>query len=177
MAEIVANHVKDANVGWRIKIFPSKSLFKPKEQYKPLSRGQLDMVVLPLSYAGGQQPSYNLTLMPGLVKNHDHAARLNYSPFMDAIQERCAEDDVMVLVHGYLAGGFVGKEKCVSHPDDVKGLQMRAAGKSFNQLLAGQAHRSRRWLPPRFTTLCRQVCSMEQIHHHHHSSRTGSTSR
>ena len=53
VAEIVANHVKDANVGLEIKIFPSKSLFKPKEQYKPLSRGQLDMVVLPLSYAGG----------------------------------------------------------------------------------------------------------------------------
>ena len=137
VAEIVANHVKNANVDLEIKIFPSKSLFKPKEQYKPLSRGQLDMVVLPLSYAGGQQPSYNLTLMPGLVKNHDHAARLNYSPFMDAVQEKMAEDDVMVLVHGYLAGGFVGKEKCVSHPDDVKGLQMRAAGKSFNQLLAG----------------------------------------
>ncbi|MBU26044.1 MAG: ABC transporter substrate-binding protein [Gammaproteobacteria bacterium] len=137
VAEIVSNHVKEANVGLEIKIFPSKSLFKPKEQYKPLSRGQLDMVVLPLSYAGGQQPSYNLTLMPGLVKNHDHAARLNYSPFMDEIQKKMAEDDVMVLVHGYLAGGFVGKDKCVSHPDDVKGLQMRAAGKSFNQLLAG----------------------------------------
>ena len=42
VAEIVANHVKDANVDLEIKIFPSKSLFKPKEQYKPLSRGQLD---------------------------------------------------------------------------------------------------------------------------------------
>jgi TRAP-type C4-dicarboxylate transport system substrate-binding protein len=137
VAEIVANHVKDASVGLEIKIFPSKSLFKPREQYKPLSRGQLDMTVLPLSYAGGQQPSYNLTLMPGLVKNHDHAARLNYSPFMDAIQEKMAEDDVMVLVHGYLAGGFAGKDKCLSGPGDVKGIQMRAAGKSFNQLLAG----------------------------------------
>jgi TRAP-type C4-dicarboxylate transport system substrate-binding protein len=137
VAEIVANHVKDANVDLDIKIFPSKSLFKPREQYKPLSRGQLDMTVLPLSYAGGQQPSYNLTLMPGLVKNHDHAARLNYSPFMDAIQEKMAEDDVMVLVHGYLAGGFAGKDKCLSGPGDVKGIQMRAAGKSFNQLLAG----------------------------------------
>jgi hypothetical protein len=35
------------------------------------------MTVFPLSYAGGQRPAYNLTLMPGLVKNHDHAARLN----------------------------------------------------------------------------------------------------
>ena len=137
VAEIVANHVKDANVDLEIKIFPSKSLFKPREQYKPLSRGQLDMTVLPLSYAGGQQPSYNLTLMPGLVKNHDHAARLNNSPFMDAVQEKMAEDDVMVLVHGYLAGGFVGRDKCISKPEDVTGMQMRAAGKSFNQLLAG----------------------------------------
>ena len=120
VAEIVANHVKDANVDLEIKISPSKSLFKPREQYKPLSRGQLDMTVLPLSYAGGQQPSYNLTLMPGLVKNHDHAARLNYSPFMDAVQEKMAEDDVMVLVHGYLAGGFAGKDKCLSNPSDVK---------------------------------------------------------
>ena len=39
----------------------SKSLFKPKEQYKPLTRGQLDMTVFPLPYAGGQQPAYNLT--------------------------------------------------------------------------------------------------------------------
>ena len=60
-AQILADHVETANVGLKIKIFPSKSLFKPKEQYKPLTRGQLDMTVFPLSYAGGQQPAYNLT--------------------------------------------------------------------------------------------------------------------
>lgn len=95
------------------------------------------MTVFPLSYAGGQQPSFNLTLMPGLVKNHDHAARLSMSPFMAALQEKMAEDDVMVLVHGYLAGGFVGKEKCITSPKDVAGLQTRAAGKSFEQMLVG----------------------------------------
>jgi len=65
VAKIVADEVAAANVDLSIKIFGSKSLFKPREQYKPLSRGQLDMTVLPLSYAGGQQPAYNLTLMPG----------------------------------------------------------------------------------------------------------------
>lgn len=137
VAKIVADEVAAADVDLDIKIFGSKSLFKPREQYKPLSRGQLDMTVLPLSYAGGQQPAFNLTLMPGLVKNHDHAARLSNSPFMDAIEAKMAEDDVMVLVHGYLAGGFVGKDKCVTGPDDVQGLQMRAAGKAFEQMLAG----------------------------------------
>lgn len=137
VAEIVADEVAKANVNLKIKIFGSKSLFKPREQYRPLSRGQLDMTVLPLSYAGGQQPAYNLTLMPGLVKNHDHAARLSKSPFMAALEKKMADDDVIVLVHGYLAGGFAGKDKCITKPSDVKGLQIRAAGKSFEQMLAG----------------------------------------
>lgn len=137
VAQIVADEVAAANVDLEITIFPSKSLFKPREQYRPLSRGQLDMTVFPLSYAGGQQPAFNLTLMPGLVKNHDHAARLSQSPFMEALEAKMAEDDVMVLVHGYLAGGFVGKDTCITHPDDVAGLQTRAAGKSFEQMLVG----------------------------------------
>lgn len=137
VAQMVADEVAAADVDLEIKIFGSKSLFKPREQYKPLSRGQLDMTVLPLSYAGGQQPAYNLTLMPGLVKNHDHAARLSDSPFMEALEAKMAEDDVMVLVHGYLAGGFAGKDKCITKPEDVAGLQTRAAGKAFEQMLAG----------------------------------------
>jgi len=137
VAQMIADDVAAANVDLDIQIFGSKSLFKPREQYRPLSRGQLDMTVLPLSYAGGQQPAFNLTLMPGMVKNHDHAARLSASPFMEALEAKMAEDDVMVLVHGYLAGGFVGKDKCITAPADVKGLQIRAAGKAFEQMLAG----------------------------------------
>ncbi|EFL87712.1 TRAP transporter substrate-binding protein DctP [Ahrensia sp. R2A130] len=136
VAQMVADEVKAAGVDLDITIFPSKSLFKPREQYKPLSRGQLDMTIFPLAYAAGQRPAFNLTLMPGLVKNHDHAARLNESPFMAKLEEQMAEDDVKVLVHGYLAGGFAGKDKCITSPDDVKGLQTRAAGKSFEQMLA-----------------------------------------
>jgi TRAP-type C4-dicarboxylate transport system substrate-binding protein len=136
VAQLVADEVKAADVGLELQIYPSKSLFKPKEQYRPLTRGQLDMTVVPLAYAAGQRPAYNLTLMPGLVKNHDHAARLVESPFMEELEKIMAQDDVMVLVHGYLAGGFGGKEKCITGPDDVEGLKFRAAGKSFEQMLA-----------------------------------------
>lgn len=136
VAQMVADEVAAANVDLTIKIFPSNSLFKAKEQYQPLSRGQLDMSVYPLSYAGGLHPEYNLTLMPGLVKNHDHAARLNESPFMQSLEDIMAKDDVRVVVHGYLAGGFAGKDKCIAAPEDVKGLQTRAAGKSFEEMLA-----------------------------------------
>ncbi|WP_415715942.1 TRAP transporter substrate-binding protein DctP [Roseibium sp.] len=137
VAQIVADEVAAAGVDLEVKIFPSKSLLKPREQYKPLSRGLLDMTVFPLSYAGGQRPAYNLTLMPGLVKNHDHAIRLSQSPFMEELQRQMAEDDVMVLVHGYLAGGFVGKDRCITKPEDLSDLQTRAAGKSFEQMLVG----------------------------------------
>ena len=137
VAQIVADEVAAANVDLQIKIFPSASLFKPREQYRPLSRGQLDMTVFPLSYASGQRPAFNLALMPGLVKNHDHAARLSASPFMDELKARMAEDDVMVLVSGYLAGGFVSKDKCITKPDDVAGISIRAAGSSFEKMLVG----------------------------------------
>ena len=135
VAPIVADEVAAANVDLSIQIFPSGSLFKAKEQYKPMTRGQLDMTVFPLSYAGGQHPEFNLTLMPGLVKNHDHAARLNESPFMGKIEDILASDDVMVLVHGYLAGGFASTQGCITKPDDVKGMQIRAAGKAFEEML------------------------------------------
>lgn len=137
VAQMVADQVAAADVDLEIQIFPNQTLFKAREQYTPLSRGQLDMTVLPLSYAGGQQPAYNLTLMPGLVKNHDHGARLSHSPFMEEIEAVMAGDDVMVLVHGYLAGGFGSNEGCITGPEDVDGLTIRAAGKSFEQMLAG----------------------------------------
>lgn len=137
IAQMVADDVAAANVDLSITIYPSASLFKAAEQYLPLSRGQLDMTVFPLSYAGGQRPEYNLTLMPGLIKDHDHAARMNESPFMDAIEEIMAEDDVMVLVHGYLAGGFASKAGCITRPEHMEGKTVRAAGKAFEQMLEG----------------------------------------
>ena len=137
VAQMVADEVAAAGVDLEIQIFPNQTLFKAREQYTPLSRGQLDMTVLPLSYAGGQQPAYNLTLMPGLVKNHDHGARLSASPFMAKIEEIMAGDDVVTLVHGYLAGGFGSNKGCITGPEDVQGVTIRAAGSAFEEMLAG----------------------------------------
>ena len=43
----------------------------------------------------------------------------------------------MALVPGYLAGGFAGKDGCITGPEDMTGKQTRAAGKAFEQMLAG----------------------------------------
>ena len=54
---MVADEVAAANVDLDIQIYPNQTLFKAKEQYTPLSRGQVDMIVFPLSYAGGSAAS------------------------------------------------------------------------------------------------------------------------
>jgi len=136
MVQMIAKHMKDKKTGVNIRVYPGKSLFKPKEQWGAMTKGQLDMTAFPLSYAGGKHPEFNLTLMPGLVKNHDHALRLNKSAFMDKIKKIMDDAGVMVLADTWLAGGFVSTGKCVLEPNDVKGMKFRAAGKAFNQMLA-----------------------------------------
>jgi TRAP-type C4-dicarboxylate transport system substrate-binding protein len=136
MVQMIARHMTENKTGVDIKVYPGKSLFKPKEQWNAMTKGKLDITAFPLAYAGGKHPEFNLTLMPGLVKNHDHAKRLNSSPFMKKIKQIMDEAGVMVLADTWLAGGFVSKDKCVLEPTDVKGMKFRAAGKSFNQMLA-----------------------------------------
>ncbi|NVJ91384.1 MAG: TRAP transporter substrate-binding protein DctP [Methylocystaceae bacterium] len=137
MVQIIADELKKANVGIDLKIYPSKSLFKPKEQWAPLTRGQLDVTAFPLAYAASRHPEFDATLMPGLVKNHDHAARLNDSPFMDDIKAIINKAGAMVIADSWLAGGFASKKKCILNPEDIKGQVSRAAGKAFEQMLVG----------------------------------------
>jgi TRAP-type C4-dicarboxylate transport system substrate-binding protein len=137
MVQIIAREMNSSGLGVNIKVYPGKSLYKPKEQWGAMTKGRLDISAFPLAYAGGRHPEFNLTLMPGLVKNHAHAARLNTSPFMDKIKAIMDKAGVMVLADTWLAGGFSSKGECILAPDSVKGLQMRAAGKAFNQMLAG----------------------------------------
>ncbi|MFN3614555.1 MAG: TRAP transporter substrate-binding protein DctP [Rubrimonas sp.] len=136
VAQMIADEVAAADVGLSIRIFPSGSLFSALEQWRPLTRGQLDMTVLPLSYAGGQQPAFNLTLMPGLVKSHEHSERLFESEFFGELERLMAEDDVMVVAHGYLAGAFGSRGECITRPEHMAGKQVRAAGRAFEQMLA-----------------------------------------
>src|SRR5690606_23144176 len=77
MVQIIAREVAAANVGLKIQVFPGSSLYKATEQWGALTRGQLDMSAFPLDYASGRVPQFSATLMPGLVRNFDHALRLN----------------------------------------------------------------------------------------------------
>jgi TRAP-type C4-dicarboxylate transport system substrate-binding protein len=136
MVQMIARDVEAANVGLTIRVYPGKSLFKPKEQWSAVAQGQLDITALPLDYASGRHPQFSATLMPGLVKNHEHARRLNKSPFMEEIRKIINDAGVIVLADAWLAGGFGSSKKCILEPADVKGQVMRAAGPAFEQMLA-----------------------------------------
>lgn len=137
MVQIIAREVSAANVDLDIKVYPGKSLYKPKEQWGAMVKGQLDISAFPLAYAAGRHPEFDATLMPGLVKNHDHAKRLNTSPFMDDIKKIINDAGVVVLADAWLAGGFASKKECVLGPETMKGQVTRAAGKAFEQMLVG----------------------------------------
>lgn len=137
MVQIIADEMAKANVGASVKVFPGKTLYKPKEQWAPLTTGELDISAFPLAYAANRHAEFDATLMPGLVKNHDHAKRMNDSKFMDEIKKIIDDAGVMVISDAWLAGGFASKKKCVLDPADVKGQVFRAAGKAFNRMLQG----------------------------------------
>jgi TRAP-type transport system periplasmic protein len=137
MVQMIADEVAKANVDLDIKVYPGKSLFKPKEQWQAMVKGQLDISAFPLDYASGFHPQFSATLMPGLVKNHDHAKRLNDSPFMDDIKKIISDAGIVVISDAWLAGGFASKKHCIYGPDTMVGQVTRAAGPAFEQMLVG----------------------------------------
>jgi len=136
MVQIIAREVNSADVGINVRVYPGQSLFKATDQWSALVRGQLDIAALPLDYVSGRQPQFNATLMPGLVKNHDHARRLNDSPFMTSIKQIINDAGVVVLADAWLAGGFASTQRCILWPQDIEGQVVRAAGPAFERMLA-----------------------------------------
>jgi TRAP-type transport system periplasmic protein len=131
MVQIIAKEVKAANVGLDIQVYPGASLFKPNDQWNAIVGGQLDITSLPLDYASGKVGAFSATLMPGLVRNHDRAARINNSPFMKEIKDKIDKAGAMVLADAWLAGAIASKKGCIRKPDDIKGQKVRSAGPTF----------------------------------------------
>jgi TRAP-type C4-dicarboxylate transport system substrate-binding protein len=131
MVQIIAREAKAAGVGLEVQVYPGASLFKPNDQWNALVNGQLDISSFPLDYASGKVRAFGATLMPGLVRNHDRAQRLNGSPFMKEIKDKIDKAGVIVLADAWLAGAVASKRGCIRKPEDMKGLKIRSAGPTF----------------------------------------------
>src|SRR6476661_8981159 len=119
MVQIVAREAKAANVELEVQVYPGASLFKPNEQWNALVNGQLDISSFPLDYASGKVRAFGATLMPGLVRSHARAARINGSPFMKDIRAKIDQAGVVVLADAWLAGGVASKKGCIRTPADM----------------------------------------------------------
>lgn len=137
MVQMIADQVAADNVGLKIQVFPGQSLFKARDQWGAVTKGQVDITAFPLDYASGRHPEYSATLMPGLVGNHERAQRLNDSPFMDTIKASVEKAGAIVLADAWLAGGFVSSTECITTPESAKGQILRAAGPAFEEMLVG----------------------------------------
>lgn len=122
VAQIVAKDVAAAGVDVTTQIFSNQTLFKASEQYTPPSRGQLDTIVRPVSFEGGQQPVYNLTPMAGLVKNHDHS---------------------------FLGRRFGSNESCINRSEELAGSSIRAAANHSKRCSLPPMRRFRLWRHPK----------------------------
>ena len=131
MVQIIAREAKAAGVDLDVQVYPGASLFKPNEQWNALVNGQLDISSFPLDYASGKVRAFGATLMPGLVRSHERAARLNDSKFMQDIRAKIDKAGVLVLSDAWLAGAFASKKGCIRTPADIKGVKIRSAGPTF----------------------------------------------
>jgi TRAP-type C4-dicarboxylate transport system substrate-binding protein len=135
MLQRIARDVNAAGVGLTVRVYPGEALFKARDQWPAMVRGRLDITALPLDYMSGRHPQFSATLMPGLVKDHAHAQRLNDSSFMAEIRRIMSEAGVIVLTDAWVAGGFVSTQGCILEPADIAGQVTRAAGPAFERML------------------------------------------
>jgi TRAP-type C4-dicarboxylate transport system substrate-binding protein len=119
----------------KFEIYPGGSLVKAKQQLDALSTGALDMTLYPLAYSGGKIPEVNITLMPALITHYEQGYRWKNKPIGKELTRLLDENNVKIITWIWQAGGVASHNKPIIVPADTKGLKVRGAGKSMNQLL------------------------------------------
>jgi TRAP-type C4-dicarboxylate transport system substrate-binding protein len=119
----------------KFEIYPGGSLVKAKEQLDALSKGALDMTLYPLAYSGGKIPEVNITLMPALVSSYEQGYRWKDAPIGKELTNILEKNNVKIVTWLWQAGGVVSRDKAILVPDDTKGLKVRGAGKSMDEML------------------------------------------
>ncbi len=131
---LLAREVAQAKVDLEIKVSGAAKLFKPREQWTALQKGQLDIALLPLAYGSMRDPSLMATFMPGVVWSHEQAVRLDNAPFMQVIKTIAEADGVVLLSNVWVAGGIVSRGGCVREPKDLAGRAVRVAGRFYEMM-------------------------------------------
>lgn len=137
IAQRFADEVNEQSDGSiEVQVYPNASLVKSTEQYGAMTNGSVDLSVFPLSYAAGQVPAFDITLMPGLIRNHAQAEAWETSTIGESVDAITEENGVKILVWMWGAGVFATKGDPIVAPDDVRpGMVMRGAGGATEEVL------------------------------------------
>jgi len=120
----------------KFRIYPKLSLgLTSVGQLDALQSGQLEMALLPFSYAAEKIPEASLALLPGLVPSLELAQRLKSTELYDRLQEIAQANGVRIITWWWSPGGFATKARPITSPESVTGLRMRAADPIFERML------------------------------------------
>ncbi len=132
-----ANDIVSANVNLAIELDAARSATGLSEQWDAMVKGELDLASFYLDSVDDKVPAFAATLMPGLIRNREHAGRVGASTFMAQIRRLAANAGAVVLSDAWQSIAVFSKKNCIRIPADVKGLKILtyAVGDSFAPLL------------------------------------------
>ena len=111
------------------KVFPAASFIQTNAQFSAVSKGSLDLALLPLANtAFSDIPELSIGLMPGLVTSYEIGLAWKNAPIGREISALLAEKNVIIVSWIWQGGGLVSRNQAVIEPDDAKGLKIRSGG-------------------------------------------------
>lgn len=119
----------------KFSIYPASTLMKSGAQIPALSRGALDISLVPLSYAGAELPEVNIGLMPGLVTSYEQGYAWKNADIGRAFNQVLADKGIVMLSWIWQAGGMASRGKPIVDPGDVDGLRVRGGSHEMDMIL------------------------------------------
>jgi TRAP-type C4-dicarboxylate transport system substrate-binding protein len=119
----------------KFSIYPQSSLMKSEDQIPAVSKGQLDMALVPLTYAGAELPEVNIGLMPGLVTSYEQGYAWKDAEIGKEFSRMLADKGIVILSWIWQAGGVASRGKPVVNPEDAAGLKVRGGSHEMDLML------------------------------------------
>jgi len=121
----------------QFEVYPGSSLMRTVTQFSALRRGELDLTLYPLAYAGDEMIEANIGLMPCLVTTYEQGLAWKDKPVGRELARELDQRGVRILTWIWQAGGVASRDAFVVEPDDVRGLRVRGGSREMDLMLQG----------------------------------------
>jgi len=119
----------------KFSIYAQSSLMKSEDQIPAISKGQLDMALVPLTYAGAELPEVNIGLMPGLVTSYEQGYAWKDAEIGKEFSRMLADKGIVILSWIWQAGGVASRQAPLVGPEDAKGMKVRGGSREMDLML------------------------------------------